>query len=297
MKLVKVLWLLGAFVCLTAVAAIMAPAVSGQSRGDRRVELLREAGARIGAAVRDLEPGELKEGTGVYIESVRPGGPAANAGLQAADILVRFDAESVRSVRQLTRLVQETPAGRPVKVAIFRGGKATELSLTPEPGRFGNVIVDGERIRAMIDEREIQEQLSELQERLSQIPRDLDSALAGLRGRSRLGVTIEELTPQLAVYFGVKDGVLITAVGEETPASRAGLKAGDVIVSIGEKTVNTASDLVRELRSAGSNAEVTIRIVRDKREETVKARLEERRESVPPRPVRPIGTRRMGLPA
>jgi serine protease Do len=286
MKLVRVLWLLGAFVSLMAVAAITSPTVSGQSRGDRRVEVLRQAGSRIGATVRDLDQGELKEGSGVYVQSIRSGGPAANAGMQVGDILVRFDAESVRSVRQLSRLVQETPAGRLVKVGVFRNGKVTELSLTPEPGRFADVI----------NERDIQEQLSNLQERLSQIPQDLDSVLSGFRGRSRLGVTIEELTPQLAAYFGVKDGVLITAVGEETPASRAGLKAGDVIVSIGERTVNSAADLVRELRNAGANAEVAIRIVREKQEQTVKARLEDRRESVP-RPVRPISTRRLALPA
>ena len=48
-------------------------------------------------------------------------------------------------------------------------------------------------------------------------------------GRGRLGVGIQELTPQLAEYFGTKDGVLVTSVEPETPAAKAGLKAGDVI--------------------------------------------------------------------
>jgi serine protease Do len=257
-----------------------APAPGQPPGAEGRLQAFRIGGPYIGATVRELEASEAKNGAGVYVESVQPDSPASRAGLQAADIVTRFDGETVRSVRQFTRLVQETPSGRSVTATVRRDGRQMDMSIVPEQRPF----MSSDRLRQRLDEARA---------RIDRIPFDLDFDFDfdfdGPRtiGRSRLGVSIEELTPQLAAYFGAKNGVLVASVADNTPASRAGLRAGDVIVSVNSQTVAASRDLVRALRDAGLDAEVTIGIVRDKKETSVKARLEAgtRRQ---PRIVRPV---------
>ena len=288
-----------ALVGLVALAVVTAPAVSGQSSRrspdpdvDRRFDLFRPGGSSIGASVRDLEDSEVREGGGVYVASVRPDSPAAKAGLQQADIITRFDGESVRSVRQFSRIVRETPSGRTVKASVLRAGRATEIALTPEARTNAGVFIDGDRLLSGIDEQRLQDRLNQARDRISRIPFDLDLDFGfnfdgNLMGRSRLGVTVEELTPQLAKYFGAKDGVLISSVAEDSAASRAGLMAGDVIVSVNGQSVASSRDLMRGLRGA-ADTDMTIGIVRDKKETSVKARLDDLRTRRPGRPVRPV---------
>jgi len=94
-------------------------------------------------------------------------------------------------------------------------------------------------------------------------------------GRGRLGVTVQELTPELATYFGVKDGLLVSAVQADTPAAKAGIKAGDVIASVNGKTVSSSAELIKEL--ADKDGEVTIGLTRDKKPLSLKAILEARK--------------------
>jgi membrane-associated protease RseP (regulator of RpoE activity) len=94
-------------------------------------------------------------------------------------------------------------------------------------------------------------------------------------GRGRLGVNVQELTPDLAAYFGVKDGLLVNSVQADTPAAKAGFKAGDVIGTVNGKAVTTPNELVREL--ADKDGDVTIGVTRDKKPLSLKATLEPRK--------------------
>ena len=74
---------------------------------------------------------------GVVVEDVSTDSPAEKAGIRKGDVVVEFDGERVRSVRQLTRLVQETPAGRTVTAILQRDGQRTTVSVTPrDDGSF-----------------------------------------------------------------------------------------------------------------------------------------------------------------
>jgi serine protease Do len=92
--------------------------------------------------------------------------------------------------------------------------------------------------------------------------------------RGRLGVAIQSLTPQLAEFFGTTDGVLVTTVREESPAARAGIKAGDVITSIDGKPVGSPRDLIEAIRGDAS-ADVKISYVRDRKSVDVQVKLPE----------------------
>jgi serine protease Do len=99
--------------------------------------------------------------------------------------------------------------------------------------------------------------------------------LTFMLSRGRLGVNVQELTPELAAYFGVKDGLLVNSVQADTPAAKAGIKAGDVIGSVNGKAVATPNELVKEL--ADKDGEVTIGVTRDKKPLPLKATLEPRK--------------------
>jgi S1-C subfamily serine protease len=85
---------------------------------------------------------------------------------------------------------------------------------------------------------------------------------------------------QLATYFGVKGGVLVTSVEMDSPAGRAGLKAGDVITSINSRTVNEPSDVLEEVRRADAGGPLAITVTRDHKELKLTATMPERERPV-----------------
>jgi S1-C subfamily serine protease len=112
------------------------------------------------------------------------------------------------------------------------------------------------------------ERLEALTSRLATIGDPWDSTR-----RSRfagVGLSMIELTPQLARHFGVDDGVLISTVLEDSPSARAGLRAGDVITAIDSHAVHSRADAVREISSAARNGSVAVEISRDKKRSTLK---------------------------
>ena len=255
-------------------SAAQAPMPPDRGAGQGRdFMVLAGRGAEIGVQVT-----EGKE-TGVEIREVRPDSPAEKAGLKRDDRIVTFDGERVRSVRQFSRLVQETPPGRTVKATIVRGGKQQDVEVTPRDGRGafdGGVFVDGDRFAGRMPD------LGMLRDRM---PFNFDFDLPGALSGRRLGVEVDGLSNQLAQYFGVKEGVLVRSVTDGTPASRAGLKAGDVITSVDGQPTRSREDLVRALRDAKDD-ELTITIVRDRKESSVKAKLDQPRRTL--RGARPV---------
>ena len=155
--------------------------------------LLEGPGSQIGVSARDVDRAEaerLKIEGGVLIEEVGPDSPAAKAGLRPSDIVTEFDGERVRSLRQFTRLVRETPPGRTVRAAIVRDGRRSEVSVTPEGGS-GPFSIDG---------RQLRDQIEAFTARIPEFNFDFDFDPAG-SARGRLGVTVQDLTPELATYF------------------------------------------------------------------------------------------------
>ena len=217
----------------------------------------------IGVAIRDTGD----QAIGAAVTGVTDGSPAAQAGLREGDIVVEFDGERIRSSRQLSRVVRETPIGRKVAVEVQRDGGSEMLTLAtaehPDArGRaWGFVSPEGE---FTVDELDLS--LGDLSERLEALElRDIvDNALARFgSGPGRLGVRVRGVGGQLADYFGAEAGLLVTHVEPSTPAAEAGLRAGDVITTIDETAVETSQELRRYLREVDAAGAVTLGIVRD----------------------------------
>ena len=131
-------WKTAALVALSGMVIVAGawstPSVEAQSSDSAPVAHAFEMvgrGAQIGVTVRDVENDDAKQ-TGVIVDEVRSGSPAEKAGIKAGDAIVEFDGERVRSVRQFTRLVHETPAGRKVTAVVTRNGSRTNVTVAPE---------------------------------------------------------------------------------------------------------------------------------------------------------------------
>jgi serine protease Do len=254
---------------LAVVAYFLSPTAAAQ-RSDRPVPFgadilaLEGPGSSIGVTVRD----QTGDAAGVLIESVREGSPATRAGLQKGDVILDFDGERTRSARQFTRLVRETAPGKAVKMTVVRDGSKRTIDVTPEPRDSVTVQqfpgVAGDVLRAF--------------------PRDFnfrfdpqDFVNEGFFGLPRrLGVSVVPLSDQLATYFGVKEGVLVSEVESSTPAATAGIQAGDVITAVNGRTVSSSGDLAREVREAEPGSTLEIRVMRNRKDVTVKATLPQR---------------------
>jgi serine protease Do len=222
---------------------------------------LRGPGSSIGVEIRELETTEAKsapDGAGALVTTVRRDTPAEKAGFKTGDIIIEFDGEHVRSARQLRRIVEETRSGREVKAVVLRTGSRQVLNVTPEQG-------------SALSSAQPNVQLPPGNFRVQPNAGALTTLRPFLDGRARLGVTVSELTDQLGEYFGAKQGVLVTTVQSDTPAARAGLKAGDVIVDIGSTPVTTPAEVASALSSKASDGSVELHVIRDKKELRLKA--------------------------
>jgi serine protease Do len=262
-------------------------------------------GPRLGIEIHDVSTEDvaalkLAGQQGAVVAVVEKDSAAEKAGLKANDVIVAYDGETVRSAQQFTRLVRETASGRAVKIALMRDGKRMELEATPaEQGDESvSVYLNRDLIRGDI-EKQMEEQRQRLNElrlerrlpapgapelrfRLERPPGSEnfqwfggDGApfeMLGTPGRGRLGVTVQAITPELATYFGVKDGVLVASVAADSPAAKAGIRAGDVITTVDGKPVTSAGEIAVLL--AAKTGQVPIGLTRDRKPLTLTATIE-----------------------
>ncbi|HET7697522.1 MAG TPA: PDZ domain-containing protein [Vicinamibacterales bacterium] len=268
--------LAGALV-LAAGAGAPAPVMAQDRDTLTRAFAIAGRGAHIGIAVEELDDAAAKQMKGVRVDTVSPNGPADKAGIKAGDVITEFDGERVRSTLQFSRLVTETPPGRDVPMVLSRNGQRMNVTVSPEPRTwsddFGLRMLDVPR--AMRVPRPAVPPAPPRPPAAGPEPFDFPGLLRFGGGR-RLGVTVEGLDDQLAAYFGVKEGVLVKSVLADSAAQKAGIKAGDVITALNGSKVYDASDLNRALDRIDSSGEFTAEIVRDKKTQAVKGKIEAR---------------------
>ena len=227
------------------------------------------------------------EPRGVGVREVVKGSPAERAGLRAGDVILRFDGEAVTSVRKLNRLIEESAPEHAARLTVLRNSSEQEVSATlgrREPfmradGGLTVVPFGPEEARRFGEQwrdnsEEWQRKGEEMRKQLEEMQREHPGVFA-LGSTRRIGVTTSPLGHQLADYFGVSHGVLVNSVESNSPAERAGLKAGDVITEADGQQVNDAGDLVRAL-GGKDEGEVTLTLTRDRKQRTVRVKPERR---------------------
>jgi len=167
-------------------------------------------------------------------------------------------------VRKLTRLVSESSADQTVRLTISRGGAEQEVTATLSK-RDVNGLLRGK----INDEvwKGIEKDWPKVE--MGNLGNLGDGNFIFAFGNRRIGISTQTLSKQLADYFGVKDGgVLITSVTENSPAAKAGLKAGDVVTAIDGEKVTSPGDITRALNKK-ETGDVSLTVIRDKNMRTV----------------------------
>ncbi len=172
----------------------------------------------------------LKDNKGVLITEVMPDSPADKAGLKRRDIIVEMDGEAVEDWQSFRNIVAMLEPGKKVTLNVFRDGKKKEIKV-----EIGS-LEEGQVALGMSDVAE------------------------------KLGLQVQDLTDELAKRFGYEDakGVIVTGVTERSPADRAGIGAGMLIVSVNRKDISTVKEFSEALEES-SKTKKALLLVRNER--------------------------------
>jgi S1-C subfamily serine protease len=208
-------------------------------------------GVRIEDASSTIEK-QLGISGGVVIRGVEKDSPAEKAGLSSDDIIVKVNDQEITKASTLSRTIHRMEPGAKAKVEFYHNGKKSNAEITIGEGKSCEVQCGN---------------MGE-QKHMIQI----------IKGGAYLGVKIQDLNSDLAPYFHVKpeEGVLVIEVTKDSPAEKAGLKAGDVINKIDSEAVTSTNEVLELLADYEENDVVAIDYVRQQNAASAKATLTER---------------------
>ncbi len=231
-------------------------------------------GAYMGVDIADvtqdrLSALKLKDERGVEVTMVDQDAPAGKAGLKEHDVILTMNGTEVQSGAQLRRMIRETPAGRVVSLGVSRDGQPLTLKVQLADRRKS--VAWGAKAKDFKFEMPAMPNMPDF---------DVPVSVVVVHSSLRSGLMVENITPQLGDFFGVKNGkgVLVRSVEKGSRAEKSGFRAGDVIVRVNDQTVRDTSDFSHAIRSTTSGS-VTVGVIRDKREQTLTLPLPERKDS------------------
>jgi serine protease Do len=206
-----------------AIPASIAKPVVEQLRENGRVER-----GWLGVQIQEITPElaaslGLKEAKGALVSAVTPNGPAAKAGLKAGDVIVGVDSTEIEHLRDLPRRIAAEKAGEHAKLSLWRDGKSRTVD-----------VVIGAMPTAQVA--------------------SADGAGAAEPSRAgALGLALAPLTPDTRSQLGLGkevEGVAVTAVKPGSPAAEQGLRAGDVVVRVGDRVVTAPRQVAEQVDRA-----------------------------------------------
>jgi serine protease Do len=194
----------------------------------------------------------LRDDSGLEITHVDDNSPASKAGLKENDVILEVNGQKVEGGEQFARTIGDTPPGTKVNLTISRNGSTQSVSATVEarPVQYFAFGPEGPFVMPMPPEPPF-------------------SVLPG--EAPRVGFEGETLTPQLAAYFGVREGVLVRTVAPNTPAEKAGLKAGDVVTKVSGTPVSSPREISGLVRAGHKT--VTFTVMRNHKEITLNVEI------------------------
>jgi serine protease Do len=212
---------------------------------------------------------KLKEEHGAEITMVDGDAPAGKAGLLAHDVILSLNGNAIESAAQLRRMIKETPSGRVVSLGISRDGQAMTIKVQL-----------ADRHKSMTTWSNGKLEMPEMPEVPAMPDFDIPVSVVIVHSSLRSGLMVENLTPQLGDFFGVKDGkgVLVRTVDKGSRGEKAGFRAGDVVVKVNDQQVHDTSDFTHALRSSSSGT-ATVTVLREKREQTLTLTIPEKKDS------------------
>jgi serine protease Do len=188
----------------------------------------------LGVSIQEVTPElarslNLKEPEGALVAQVVSGGPAEKAGIEQGDVIVEFDGKKVADSKALPLIVATTPVDKNVTVKLLRDGKVIDRQV----------------------------KVGEMEEKGVKVSRTPSS-------HKSLGITVQNLTPEIARQLGVKKdtGVVVTGVEPGSPAEEAGIRTGDVIQQVDRKPIKNVEDFVQKVETAKDQGNVLLLLQR-----------------------------------
>jgi serine protease Do len=191
----------------------------------------------LGVSIQSITPDllkalKLKETTGALVGDVVPGSAADKAGIRRGDVIVAFNGTTVKDSHDLPSLVAATPVGQEVTVTILRDRKKHELPVTV--GKLPSETATG------------------------------DESPHPTQGK--WGLLLQDVTPWLAREYGLKDdrGVVVAGVQPGSPADRAGIRKGDIILEVNRQPANSADEAMGAIATADTEDALLLLVKRDR---------------------------------
>lgn len=270
-------------------AALAAPGDQDKNERPRRIAMPDSGYLGVGIEEVTHETAtrlRLREERGALVTDVTSDTAAAKAGLLKDDVIVRWNGEAVESARELTRHMRETPGGRSVKLGVIRNGSEMEVAVTlgsrsDYVGYLRAVPAAPVTSAAPLARLAPAAPLAHVAPTTPAAPRarflPRPAAIARVNSGYQLGLALQSMSPQLAEYFGLQNrsGALVTFVHPDSAAARAGIKAGDVILSVGGESIDNPRGVAVALRGKGEGP-VEIQIMRDRQERKVTVQLDKK---------------------
>ena len=215
-----------------AIPAAVAQSVIDQLRDDGKV-----ARAWLGIEIQSVTPKiaeslSMNEATGALVSRITPDSPAAGSNLKTGDVIIGFNGNDVDTIRALPRMVAKAPVGERAALKVLRDGKELTLDAVLAP------IPETRQARTMMTPTPKKDRLGL---RLSALDEETRSAL----GHQGEGVLVEEVLPS-------------------SPAAREGLKAGDIIIKVGNTTVTAPEDVIEQVKKMKSKDKPVLLLVQRK---------------------------------
>ncbi len=215
------------------------------------VEQLKEKGKVIrgwlGVIVQTVTPEladsfGLEDRKGALVADVEGDGPADEAGIKKGDIILVFDGKEIEEMSDLPIVVAQTPVGKRVDVAILRNGKEITKKV-----------------------------------KVGELKEDQPYTFPGERSRTIIGMEVKDLNRELARKYGISEtkGVLVTYVESDSPAERAGIKEGDVIIEVNREPVENLDEYYKATKEAKKGDKILFWIKRGRSSQFVVVKLKE----------------------
>jgi serine protease Do len=178
----------------------------------------------LGVQIQSLTPDlakalKIDEQKGALVADVVPEGPADKAGIKRGDIIVEYNSKGVEDSHDLPQIVAATPEGDKATVTLIRNGKKKDVRV-----KIGRLPSD-----------------------------DLVSKEPHQTAQGKWGLKFEDLSPETARRLGIssQNGVIVSAIQPGSPADRAGIRRGDVILEVNQEPVNSVKDVKKYIAEAG----------------------------------------------
>jgi serine protease Do len=208
---------------------------------------------RIGVAIGPIPQNAvdefgLKDRNGAVVMSVSPGSAAAKAGLEPGDVVIAFNGKPVKNRDELVASVVATRPGTTVPVRIVRDRQERTINVT-------------------VDELDL-----EAETQTTRRGSNTDPDNAPQESSAGFGMSLSNITPDVAQRLRLDrntQGAVVVEVDSDSPAARAGIAEGDIIVRVGRQAVNSAADARRELERIQAGSTAFLRVLRNGQEQFV----------------------------